>query len=111
MAQPPPTHTVTKKRQAPIRMQGMWAAIVRFEKCVPVTSGYIAQWLERLTADQQVPGSNPGVPFCQLIITATIVAIIVNIVFDIVTIVSIHHPSYTLIVVLREWSRRTPMRI
>jgi hypothetical protein len=25
--------------------------------------GYIAQWLERLTADQQVPGSNPGVPF------------------------------------------------
>ena len=27
------------------------------------TDGYIAQWLERLTADQQVPGSNPGVPF------------------------------------------------
>ena len=26
--------------------------------------GYIAQWLERLTADQQVPGSNPGVPSC-----------------------------------------------
>ena len=26
-------------------------------------SGYISQWLERLTADQQVPGSNPGVPF------------------------------------------------
>ena len=25
--------------------------------------GYIAQWLERLTADQQVPGSTPGVPF------------------------------------------------
>ena len=25
--------------------------------------GYIAQWLERLTADQQVPGSNPSVPF------------------------------------------------
>ena len=24
--------------------------------------GYIAQWLEWLTADQQVPGSNPGVP-------------------------------------------------
>ena len=23
--------------------------------------GYVAQWLERLTADQQVPGSNPGV--------------------------------------------------
>ena len=30
----------------------------------PVLSGYIAQWLERLTADQQVPGSNPGVPSC-----------------------------------------------
>ena len=28
-----------------------------------VHPGYIAQWLERLTADQQVPGSNPGVPF------------------------------------------------
>jgi hypothetical protein len=25
--------------------------------------GCIAQWLERLTADHQVPGSNPGVPF------------------------------------------------
>ena len=25
-------------------------------------NGYIAQWLERLTADQQVPGLNPGVP-------------------------------------------------
>ena len=25
--------------------------------------GSIAQWLERLTADQQVPGSNPGWPF------------------------------------------------
>ena len=28
-----------------------------------LTIGYIAQWLERLTADQQVPGSNPGVPY------------------------------------------------
>ena len=25
-------------------------------------NGYIAQWLERLTADQHAPGSNPGVP-------------------------------------------------
>ena len=30
-------------------------------KCSEST-GYIAQWLERLTADQQVPGSNLGVP-------------------------------------------------
>ena len=30
--------------------------------------GYIAQWLERLTADQQVPGSNPGVPSFLLIV-------------------------------------------
>ena len=30
------------------------------------THGYIAQWLERLTADQQVPGSNPGVPLCHV---------------------------------------------
>ena len=29
----------------------------------PLVRGYIAQWLEPLTADQQVPGSNPGVPF------------------------------------------------
>ena len=29
-----------------------------------LANGYIAQWLERLTADQQVPGSNPGVPSC-----------------------------------------------
>ena len=27
-----------------------------------LSNGYIAQWLERLTADQQVPGANPGVP-------------------------------------------------
>ena len=31
--------------------------------CLMQVCGYIAQWLERLTADQQVPGSNPGVPF------------------------------------------------
>ena len=30
---------------------------------MPMSTGYIAQWLERLTADQQVLGSNPGVPF------------------------------------------------
>jgi hypothetical protein len=42
------------------------AATVNYAKCVSVASGYIAQWLERLTADQQVPGSNPGVPCCQL---------------------------------------------
>ena len=30
---------------------------------VIVASGYISQWFERLTADQQVPGSNWGVPF------------------------------------------------
>ena len=28
--------------------------------------GHIAQWLERLTADQQVPGSNPGVPLLSM---------------------------------------------
>ena len=35
--------------------------------------GYIAQWSERLTADQQVPGSNPGVPFgCCGVVTHTL---------------------------------------
>ena len=29
----------------------------------PCADGSIAQWLERLTADQQVPGSSPGWPF------------------------------------------------
>ena len=28
--------------------------------CGHRTQGYIAQWLEQLTADQQVPGSIPG---------------------------------------------------
>ena len=29
---------------------------------IQISTGNIAQWLERLTADQQVPASNPGVP-------------------------------------------------
>ena len=33
-----------------------------YRNAAPAAIGYIAQWLERLTADQQVPGSNPGVP-------------------------------------------------
>ena len=36
----------------------------------PLSHGYIAQWLERLTADQQVPGSNPGVPYEKLYVVA-----------------------------------------
>jgi hypothetical protein len=44
--------------------------------------------------------------------TATIVVIIVSIVIaTIITIVNIHHPSFTLIVVLRPWSHRTPMLV
>jgi hypothetical protein len=69
-----------------------------------VTSGYIAQWLERLTADQQVPGSNPGVPCCQLIIATTVIVVIFRFVIVIITIVSIHHPSSALVVVLRHKS-------
>ena len=41
----------------------LWVMNIMFMPSVMMTSGYIAQWLERLTADQQVPGSNPGVPF------------------------------------------------
>ena len=33
--------------------------------------GYIAQWSERLTADQQVPGSNPGVPSVAALVRAS----------------------------------------
>ena len=36
--------------------------IYYFDSWLLKTIGHIAQWLERLTADQQVPGSNPGVP-------------------------------------------------
>ena len=32
-----------------------------------IVYGCIAQWLERLTADQQVPGSTPGAPLLQLV--------------------------------------------
>jgi hypothetical protein len=48
-----------------------------------------------------IPGPNPGVPLCQLIITTTIIGIIVSIVIVIITVVSIHHPASTLIGNLR----------
>jgi len=51
------------------------------------------------------------VPFCQFMITTTIIVIIVRLVIAIITIVSIHHPSSILGVVLRHQSRRAPMRI
>ena len=35
------------------------------------STGYIAQWLERLTADQQAPGSNLGVPSKDPVCTCT----------------------------------------
>jgi type IV secretory pathway TraG/TraD family ATPase VirD4 len=83
------------------------APIVRCEKCAHVTFGYTAQWLERLTADQQVPGSNPSVPYCQLIIATTIRVIAVSIAM--ITIVGIHHPSFALFAVLRHSQNpRTP---
>ena len=49
---------------------GSWEAAVANARDKKVNNGhnvhgYIAQWLERLTADQQVPGSNPGVPFSE----------------------------------------------
>ena len=57
-------HSVTlscHKGQRPTRS---WRCFRAFESSGDATGavGYIAQWLERLTADQQVPGSNPGVP-------------------------------------------------
>ena len=36
------------------------------------SQGCIAQWLERLTADQQVPGSTPGAPFMSFVRMHTI---------------------------------------
>ena len=46
----------------------------------PLSIGYIAQWLERLTADQQVPGSNPGVPSMSAILPfATTVSVVCDV--------------------------------
>ena len=36
-------------------------------KCVGTFSGVYSSAVERLTADQQVPGSNPGAPFLTLL--------------------------------------------
>ena len=41
---------------------GRETAAARIQQKKRVQFRYIAQWLERLTADQQVPGSNQGVP-------------------------------------------------
>ena len=49
--------TSTQPTPLPHPVASTWAA------AGPMPSrGHIAQWLERLTADQQVPGSIPGVP-------------------------------------------------
>ena len=49
--------TSTQPTPLPHPVASTWAA------AAPVSSrGHKAQWLERLTADQQVPGSIPGVP-------------------------------------------------
>ena len=42
-------------------MLSFWSAQLQC-KCERTHIGHIAQWVERLTADQQVLGSNPGVP-------------------------------------------------
>jgi hypothetical protein len=61
-------HTVGRLLLVCVCFCGRWwlcHCMARSSCCVGVWSlavGYIAQWLERLTADQQVPGSNPGVP-------------------------------------------------
>ena len=63
----PSTKAYTSKRSRP-NLYGKLEAAVANARGKKVGNGhdvhgYIAQWLERLTADQQVPGSNPGVPF------------------------------------------------
>ena len=67
-----------KPREEPTRALAMWRVFPLPRRStsaqivvqnLAVAGGYIAQWLERLTADQQVPGSNPGVPllFAQVV--------------------------------------------
>ena len=53
-----------KKRRCVIGSDCWQLAGVKKNEIVEDTvyRGYIAQWSERLTADQQVPDSNPGVP-------------------------------------------------
>ena len=65
----PSTKAYTWKRSRP-NLYGKLEAAVANARGKKVGNGhdvhgYIAQWLERLTADQQVPGSNPGVPFAR----------------------------------------------
>ena len=70
-ARPPPTLLTSGCASVPrggvLALAGDWQGVNDVEqpagKAPVKVTGYIAQWLERLTADQQVPGSNPGVPF------------------------------------------------
>ena len=56
--QPSPTRSMQRVFHSAAACVDPGAAPLR----LALAGGYIAQWLERLTADQQVPGSNPGVP-------------------------------------------------
>ena len=47
----------------PLRPGRTPACCISYNVIEVTSTGYIAQWLERLTADQQVPGSTPGAPF------------------------------------------------
>ena len=45
------------------RVELRWPLHVELDGSNDEIHGYMAQWLERMAADQQAPGSNPGVPF------------------------------------------------
>jgi hypothetical protein len=49
----------------------LWAIHAKQARRQRIASGCIAQRLERLTADQQVPGSNPGVPSVSIALPLT----------------------------------------
>ena len=57
----PPSRALGLHRARQRGMSGMHDRTIRPMRD-HVSIGYIAQWLERLTADQQVPSSNLGVP-------------------------------------------------
>ena len=68
-----------KPREEPTRALAMWRVFPLPRRStsaqivvqnLAVAGGYIAQWLERLTADQQVPGSTPGAPFWDEVVFA-----------------------------------------
>ena len=60
VAGPPSVMLSRAQIEEPWADHAQWEKNPTYDICL---HGYIAQWLERLTTDKRVPGSNPGTPF------------------------------------------------